>query len=71
LFYNHYDVQPPEPLDLWHSAPFAPVLRDGALYARGAKDDHRSQSQMRARRLYLGGGASAGTAALAAGLQRA
>src|SRR5919198_1445485 len=39
LFYNHYDVQPPEPLDLWHSAPFEPVLRDGALYARGAKDD--------------------------------
>src|SRR5919199_1108490 len=39
LFYNHYDVQPPEPLDLWRSAPFEPVLRDGALYARGAKDD--------------------------------
>jgi acetylornithine deacetylase/succinyl-diaminopimelate desuccinylase-like protein len=39
LFYNHYDVQPPEPLELWHSAPFEPVLRDGALYARGAKDD--------------------------------
>jgi acetylornithine deacetylase/succinyl-diaminopimelate desuccinylase-like protein len=39
LFYNHYDVQPPEPLDLWHSPPFQAQLRDGRLYARGAKDD--------------------------------
>lgn len=39
LFYNHYDVQPAEPLDLWTTPPFAPVVRDGALYARGAKDD--------------------------------
>lgn len=39
LFYNHYDVQPPEPLELWTTPPFEPVLRDGALYARGAKDD--------------------------------
>jgi acetylornithine deacetylase/succinyl-diaminopimelate desuccinylase-like protein len=39
LFYNHYDVQPPEPLELWTNPPFEPVLRDGALYARGAKDD--------------------------------
>lgn len=39
LFYNHYDVQPPEPLELWTSPPFGPVVRDGALYARGAKDD--------------------------------
>ncbi len=39
LFYNHYDVQPPEPLELWTTPPFEPAVRDGAIYARGAKDD--------------------------------
>ncbi|MBI3742647.1 MAG: M20/M25/M40 family metallo-hydrolase, partial [Chloroflexi bacterium] len=39
LFYNHYDVQPPEPLELWTTPPYQPTVRDGALYARGSKDD--------------------------------
>lgn len=45
LVYGHYDVQPPDPLDLWESAPFEPVIRqtglhpEGAIYARGASDD--------------------------------
>jgi acetylornithine deacetylase/succinyl-diaminopimelate desuccinylase-like protein len=38
-FYNHYDVQPPEPLEEWTTPPFAPNLREGKLYARGASDN--------------------------------
>lgn len=39
LVYGHYDVQPVDPLNLWDSEPFAPEIRDGKLYARGATDD--------------------------------
>lgn len=39
LFYGHYDVQPPEPLDAWQSPPFEGVLREGAIYGRGAGDN--------------------------------
>ncbi len=39
LIYNHYDVQPPEPLELWDSPPFAAEIRDGKLFARGAADN--------------------------------
>jgi acetylornithine deacetylase/succinyl-diaminopimelate desuccinylase-like protein len=38
LIYDHYDVQPPDPLDEWESDPFAAEIRDGMLYARGAQD---------------------------------
>lgn len=39
LIYGHYDVQPPDPLDQWHTDPFNPTIRDGCIYARGATDD--------------------------------
>ena len=39
LFYNHYDVQPAEPLELWTSPPFEPTLYDSSLRARGVSDD--------------------------------
>ncbi|MEX1098344.1 MAG: dipeptidase [Planctomycetales bacterium] len=39
LVYGHYDVQPPDPLDLWETPPFEPSIRGGNIYARGATDD--------------------------------
>jgi acetylornithine deacetylase/succinyl-diaminopimelate desuccinylase-like protein len=39
LVYGHYDVQPPDPLEKWHSPPWTPTVRDGRLYARGVSDD--------------------------------
>lgn len=39
LVYGHYDVQPPDPLDKWHTPPFTPTMREGRLYARGVSDD--------------------------------
>lgn len=39
LFYDHYDVQPEDPLDEWNTAPFEPTVKDGILYARGVSDN--------------------------------
>lgn len=39
LLYNHYDVQPPEPFELWNTPPFEPTVRNGSLYARGVSDN--------------------------------
>ena len=48
LVYAHYDVMPVEPLELWHSNPWEPEIRDGRLYARGADDD-KGQAMIQAK----------------------
>lgn len=48
LVYGHYDVMPVEPLELWHTNPFEPVVKEGKIYARGADDD-KGQSFMQAK----------------------
>lgn len=52
LVYGHYDVQPPDPLDLWNSPPFEPVIKDGKIFARGACDD-KGQFYMHVKALEL------------------
>src|SRR5918996_4869498 len=53
LSYGHYDVQPPEPLDLWESDPFEPTIRGGNLFARGVADDKGDVlARIQALRLY-------------------
>jgi acetylornithine deacetylase/succinyl-diaminopimelate desuccinylase-like protein len=52
LVYGHYDVQPADPLELWHSGPFDPIIKDGKIFARGACDD-KGQFYMHVKALEL------------------
>lgn len=57
LVYGHYDVQPPDPEDLWETPPFEPTVRDGDIYARGASDDKgQSFTHVKALESYLKSG---------------
>ena len=42
MFYDHYDVQPEDPIDLWESPPFKPTIRDGKIFARGVSTKGKS-----------------------------
>lgn len=54
LVYGHYDVQPPDPMDLWETPPFEPTIRNGDIYARGASDDKgQSFTHVKALESYL------------------
>ncbi len=54
LSYGHYDVQPPEPLELWESNPFEPTVRNGSIFARGVADDKGDvMARIQALRLYI------------------
>ena len=52
LVYGHYDIQPADPLELWHSGPFDPIIKDGKIFARGACDD-KGQFYMHVKALEL------------------
>ncbi|WP_053057694.1 M20/M25/M40 family metallo-hydrolase [Rubrobacter aplysinae] len=53
LSYGHYDVQPPDPLELWETDPFGPTVRDGSMFARGIADDKGDvMARIQALRLY-------------------
>ena len=52
LVYGHYDVMPVDPIDLWHTDPFEPVIKDGKIWARGADDD-KGQSFMQIGRAHV------------------
>src|SRR5512142_358455 len=54
MIYDHYDVQPPEPLELWDSGPWDAAIRDGKVYARGVSDNKADMlSRIQAIEAYL------------------